>query len=119
MSFLIDPPWLYANGRAYGQLTRSEEPDYKRDALFVAGTMALFWGVSVALYLDKPWTRPIWRLCRASSGRDWMLNSGVLRLDARRARTPTHVVSAAIFATYPYWLWRGLRAGRGGHSGGR
>jgi hypothetical protein len=113
MSFLIDPPWLYANGRTYGQRTR-EQPDSSRDALFVAGTMAVFWGVSVALYLDKPWTRPIWRLCRASSGRDWMLNSGVLRLDARRAGTGTHLISGAIFATYPYWLLRGLRAGRAG-----
>jgi hypothetical protein len=111
MSFLIDPPWLYANGRAYGQLTR-ESPDAKRDALFVGGTMAVFWGVSVALYLDRPWTRPIWKACRAGSGRDWMLNSGVLRIDPRRAGKPTHLVSTAIFATYPYWLWRGLRAGR-------
>ena len=111
MSFLIDPPWLYANGRAYGAATR-DSPDQRRDTAFFAATLALFWGVSVALYFDKRWTRPIWRLCRAASGRDWMLNSGVLRLDPRRAGTPTHVVSAAIFATYPYWLWRGLRDAR-------
>ena len=111
MSFLIDPPLLYANGRAYSELT-SESATPRQDALFAAGTMALFWGVSIGLYLEKPWTRPVWRLCRAESGRDWMLNSGVLRLDWRRAGTPTHLVSAAIFATYPYWLWRGLRDGR-------
>jgi hypothetical protein len=113
MSFLIDPPWLYANGRAYGRLTR-EAPDAKRDALMGAATMALFWGVSISLYQERRWTRPLWRACRASSGRDWMLNSGVLRLDWRRARSPTHLLSAAIFATYPYWLWRGFRAGRVG-----
>jgi hypothetical protein len=112
VSFLIDPPWLYANGRAYGAITR-QSPDQKRDALFLGGTMAAFWGVSGALYLEQPWTKPLWRLCRASSGRDWMLNSGVLRIDARRSGTATHVASALIFATYPYWLWRGLRAGRG------
>ena len=117
MSFLIDPPWLYANGRAYGQVVQPE-PDPTRDALFLAGTMAVFWGASVALYLDKPWTRPIWRLCRARSGRDWMLNSGVLRLDAGRAGRPTHAISTAIFMTYPYWLWRGLRAGRARAAGG-
>jgi len=113
MSFLIDPPWLYANGRTYGRLT-APEPDPRRDALFVAGTMAVFWGVSIALYLDKPWTRPIWRLCRARSGRDWMLNSGVLRLDAGGAGTATHLIAGAIFLSYPYWLWRGVRAGRAG-----
>jgi hypothetical protein len=111
VSFLIDPPLLYSSGRTYGRLTRSS-PAAPRDGLFVAATMAVFWGVSVALYLDKDWTRPLWRLCRASSGRDWMLNSGVLRLDPAQARAPTHLVSAAIFATYPYWLWRGLRDGR-------
>jgi hypothetical protein len=111
VSFLIDPPWLYANGRAYGQLTKTL-PDTRRDAAFAAATMGVFWGVSIGLYLEKPWTRPVWRLCRAESGRDWMLNSGVLRLDWRGAGTPTHLVSAAIFATYPFWLWRGLRDGR-------
>jgi hypothetical protein len=117
MSFLIDPPWLYANGRAYGTLTR-EQPDPGRDALFAGATMTVFLGVSVALYLDRPWTRPIWRLCRASSGRDWMLNSGVLRLDPERAGTATHVISTAIFLTYPYWLWRGLQSGRRTPAGG-
>ncbi len=111
MSFLIDPPWLYANGRAYGAITR-ESPDSGRDALFLGATIATFWGVSVALYLDRRWTGPIWRLCRASSGRDWMLNSGLLRIDCRRSGPATHLVAALIFATYPYWLWRGLRAGR-------
>jgi hypothetical protein len=111
MSFLIDPPLLYAGGRAYGAAT-VDEPDRARDALIVGTTMALFWGVSVSLYLNKRWTKPIVWLCRAETGRDWMLNSGVLRLNWRRAGRPTHLISAAIFATYPYWLWRGLRAGR-------
>lgn len=116
MSFLIDPPLLYANGRTYARLTR-EDPDPRRDALVAGATMALFWGVSVSLYQDRAWTRPIWRLCRASSGRDWMLNSGVLRLDPKRAGVPTHVISTLIFLTYPYWLWKGMRDGRGLVSG--
>ena len=111
MSFLIDPALLYTHGRSYGQLTRSA-PDRKRDAAFGAATMAVFWGVSVPLYLDQRWTRPIWQACRARSGRDWMLNSGVTRLDWQGAGAATHMVAAGIFATYPYWLWRGVRAGR-------
>lgn len=113
MSFLIDPPWLYANGRAYGAIT-SRSPDRKRDALFLGATTAVFWGVSGALYLDQPWTKPLWRLCRASSGRDWMLNSGLLRIDPRRRGSATDAVAVLMFATYPYWLWRGLRHGRRG-----
>ncbi len=106
MSFLIDPAWLYANGRI---LSRLEPP-----AATAAGaaTMAAFWAVSVSLYLNRRWTHPIARLCRAEDGRDWMLNSGVLRLDHRRAGPRTHAVSAAIFATYPLWLWLGYRRGR-------
>jgi hypothetical protein len=104
MSFLIDPPWLYANGRAIGAT--------RRPASLAAGTMAVFWGVSIPLYLNARWTRPIWRACRAQSGRDWMLNSGVLKLDHREPSRRTHAVSAAIFATYPLWLWLGYRHGR-------
>jgi hypothetical protein len=110
MSFLIDPPLLYASGRAYAELT--DEP--RHDSLIGAATMALFWGVSVSLYLDRRWTKPIWRLCRARSGRDWMLNSGVLRLDPAHPTRRTHAVSAAIFASYPLWLALGIRAGRHG-----
>lgn len=108
MSFLIDPPWLYANGRAIA----AAAPGERTVAALGAATMGVFWGVSVPLYLDARWTRPIWRACRARSGRDWMLNSGVLRFEHRRPSRRTHAVSAAIFATYPLWLWLGYRHGR-------
>ncbi len=109
MSFLIDPPWLYANGRAYAA---AGGPGGRTATALGAATIAAFWGVSVSLYLNKRWTRPIWKACRAEDGRDWMLNSGVLRLDHRNAGTVTHAVSAALFATYPYWLWKGYMDGR-------
>jgi hypothetical protein len=109
VSFLIDPPWLYASGRAYAHLTADEPDRPARDAAVAAATMAVFWGVSVSLYRNARWAHPIARLCRAESGRDWMLNSGVLRLDWRRAGRPTHAVSAALFASYPLWLWLGMR----------
>jgi len=111
MSFLIDPPWLYATGRTYGAVAPEERQGATAAALGAA-TMAVFYGVSVSLYLDKGWTKPIWKACRARSGRDWMLNSGVLRIDERAAGPATHAVSAALFASYPYWLWRGWRDGR-------
>ncbi|WP_027006409.1 hypothetical protein [Conexibacter woesei] len=109
MSFLIDPPWLYANGRALAAATR-EQPQ-QRDRL-AAATLGVFLVTSISLYLDKGWTKPIWRLCRARSGRDWMLNSGVFRMDPNNAGTPTHLASGALFATYPLWLWLGLQHGR-------
>lgn len=112
MSFLIDPALLYSGGRTYARLTREAEPSAARDAAVGVAYMAVFWGVSIGLYLDQGWTKPVWKMCRAASGRDWMLNSGVLKLDWRKAGERTHLVSAAIFATYPLWLWLGVRSGR-------
>ncbi len=106
MSFLIDPPWLYANGRAIA----AGAPEHARP--LATATMAVFWGVSIPLYLNARWTRPIWRACRARSGRDWMINSGVLRVEHERLSRATHIMSAAIFATYPLWLGLGIRHGR-------
>ncbi len=109
MSFLIDPPWLYATGRAYGRLMPERTPAARA---VQAATAGAFLATSISLYLDRPWTRPIWRMCRASSGRDWMLNSGVFRFDAKRAGRRTHVTSAMLFATYPSWLMLGERRAR-------
>ena len=106
MSFLIDPPWLYANGRIAATLPE------KAQTPVAAATIVTFLGVSVSLYLNKPWTHWIARLCSAEDGRDWMLNSGVLKLDHKGAGAGTHAVSAALFASYPYWLWLGLKHGR-------
>ena len=111
MSFLIDPPWLYANGRAYAALA-PERAQGRTAAAAGAATMAVFWGVSISLYLNRPWTRPIWKACRARDGRDWMLNSGVLKLDHERTGPGTHAVAAALFATYPLCLWLGYKHGR-------
>jgi hypothetical protein len=109
MSFLIDPPWLYATGRAYGRLMPEETPA----ARAVSGaTLGVFLATSISLYLNRPWTRRIWEACRAQDGRDWMLNSCVLHLDRRRAGRATHAISALIFATYPLWLSLGERGAR-------
>jgi hypothetical protein len=111
MSFLIDPPWLYASGRLYGAKA-PESLQGPAAAALGAATMAVFWGTSVSLYLDRPWTEPIWKACRARSGRDWMLNSGVFRFPYKRVGPRTHAISAALFATYPFWLWLGHRHAR-------
>lgn len=111
MSFLIDPPWLYANGRAYAAVAPgAAQGDVAKIA--GAGLMAVFWGVSVSLYLDRPWTRRMMRSLPGEDGRDFMVNSGVLNLDHRSSPRKADAVSAAIFATYPFWLWLGYRHGR-------
>jgi hypothetical protein len=104
MSFLADPPLLYAAGH---ELAR-------RDATPAAGgaVLAVFYAVSIPLYLDQRWIRWFWRLLPARSGRDWMLNSGVTRFDPGRAGPGTHVVAVLFFAVvYPGALWAGWRRG--------
>ena len=114
MSFLIDPPWLYATGRAYGHLMPERTPAARALHTATAGTFLV---TSISLYLNRPWTRGIWEACRAQDGRDWMLNSGVFRIDHRRAGPRTHVIAALLFATYPLWLRLGERSARRRPSG--
>jgi hypothetical protein len=113
-SFLLDPPMLAASGWLSAKLTKRMTPEHRRSArrALGVGTIAIFWATSASLYMNREWTRWIWEMCRAESGRDWMLNSGVFGLDPNRASTSTHLVSGALFATYPLWLWLGLRHGR-------
>lgn len=108
MSFLVDPPLLVGAGAAIERLAPSE----RIADVLEAGTVATFVGVSVGLYLDHPATRWLWELCGAESGRDWMLNSGVLDLEHDDVSTTTHAISAAIFATYPLWARLGRRLAR-------
>jgi hypothetical protein len=111
-SFLLDPSCWSAPGFLAARITRGLGPR-RRQALWVlgTGTMAVFWVTSVSLYLNREWTRWIWEMCRAESGRDWMLNSGVFRFDHREPSPRTHAASAAILATYPAWLVLGVRLG--------
>ena len=109
MSFLIDPPWLYATGQLYGHVLPERTPAAR---LIETATAGAFLATSISLYLNRPWTRPIWEACRAQDGRDWMLNSGVFRIDHRRAGAGTHAIAALLFATYPVWLRLGERAAR-------
>ncbi len=115
-SFLLDPPMLVGSGWLGARLTRRLDPWHRTRArrMLAAATMAIFWGTSVSLYLNLEWTRWIWEMCRAESGRDWMLNSGVFGFDHERPTAKTHAVSAAILATYPAWLALGFSLGARG-----
>ncbi len=53
MSFLIDPPWLYATGVAYGRLMPERTPAARAVHTATAGA---FLATSISLYLDRPWT---------------------------------------------------------------
>ena len=112
-SFLLDPPMLFGSGWAAARVThRLDQPARSRAlAVLGAGTMAVFWVTSVSLYLNREWTRWIWEMCRAESGRDWMLNSGVFHFEHRCPSLRVHAMAAMILATYPLWYRLGTRLG--------
>lgn len=114
MSFLLDPPLLLAAGAALERLT----PDDKTKAVADKAVLATFLGISTGLYMNLPGLGFVWKPFRAKSGRDWMLNSGVFHCNYEHPPLRTHLVSAAIFATYPMWLKLGHRLARRASTGG-
>jgi hypothetical protein len=104
MSFLADPPLLYAAGEAYA---RALPESAQGRAAGVAGalTVAAFVAVSAACWTERPEARPLWRAFGARSGREFMVGNGLVRWRrARRAGTREHALAAAAFATYPLWF---------------
>jgi hypothetical protein len=108
MSFLVDPPLLVAAGAAIGRAGADEKTARRAEG----AVLAVFLVTSVSLYANARWTRPIWRLCRARSGRDWMVNSGVFSLETDPVTTRRAVAAVALFATYPAFLRLGRRLAR-------
>jgi hypothetical protein len=108
MSFLLDPPLLAASGAAIERADMA--PEQARRAR--VGTVAAFVGVSLALYANAPGLGRIWRPFGARSGREFMLGSGLARVDERRMGPARHGAALALFALYPLWLELGARAVR-------
>jgi len=104
----VDPPWQVLNGYAIARVSSNGTVER---ALELA-TDALFFSVSIPLYMNAEWTEPIWKPTGATSGRDWMINSRVFRFEHRKVTWRTHAAAVAIFATYPLWLRLGLAIGK-------
>jgi hypothetical protein len=108
VSFLVDPPWQVLNGYAIAKAA----PNSAVERVLELATDALFFSVSIPLYMNAEWTEPIWKPTGAESGRDWMINSRVFRFESKNVGWRTHAAAAAIFATYPFWLKLGLKLGK-------
>lgn len=105
MSFLLDPPMLVASGALIERAVSDEET---AQALQTA-VATVFIAGSAALWLNAPTGRAVWRAFGEDSGRDFMVNSGVLDIDHERGGAWSHVVATAILATYPLWVRLGRR----------
>jgi hypothetical protein len=111
VSFLLDPPLLFAAGL----LIERRLPSDRRD-LAEAATLGVFFGGSFGLYNNVPGLGVLWRPFRAQNGRDFMWNSGVFGVNTvpktGDAGWPLHAAAGAIFATYPFFIKLGRRVGR-------
>ena len=81
MSFLFDPPLLFASG----VLIERRLPADRRD-LAEAATLGVFFGGSFGLYNNVPGLGLLWRPFRARNGRDFMWNSGVFDVNTALKR---------------------------------
>ncbi len=112
-SFLIDGPWLLSIGWILGKILNKlvEDADTRNTAgrRLSFATLAIFYVTSISLYFNLEWTRWIWEIGGAESGRDWMINSGVFNFDHENVTGKGHVIAALLFATYPVWLKAGFK----------
>lgn len=115
MSFVIDPPLLVASGAAIEAAAGDDEATARRLRGVV---VALFVGVSLALYANVPGLGRIWRSFGSRSGREFMLTSGLARIDERRISPARHAAALSLFVLYPLWARLGAALVRSGRSGG-
>lgn len=108
MSFVIDPPLLVASGAAIGRFAGDERLARGLKAV----TLGAFIGVSAALYANAPAVDALRRPFGARSGREFMLTSGLARIDEERMTAAEHALALSQFALYPLWLALGERIGR-------
>ena len=112
MSFLVDPPALYAAGEAYARAV-PESGQGRAAGVVGAGVVASFLAVSVSLWLDLPWVRPLWRAFGARNGTEFQVSTGAFRVRAvRKPGSREHALAVAGFLTYPLWYWLGWDHGR-------
>ena len=112
MSFLLDPPLMFAAGEAYA---RAPESAQGRGAVVAAGAAAVGAAaiISTAAWLDLPVSRPLWKAMRAPSGRAYQLGAPLVPVRGpRRAGPREHALYAAGLLSYPLSFWLGWDRGR-------
>jgi hypothetical protein len=109
VSFLLDPPLLVACGAASERVVGD---DPRAMGLARAASVAGFVGVSAALYANAEPVVRRWPTLGARSGREFMLTSGLARIDERSMKPAHHAAALALFVAYPLWFELGRRLAR-------
>jgi hypothetical protein len=113
MSFLFDPFILIALGALVVYVCVRGLYKVRRSVLWMwalAIVALLFvWFVAISLYYEKEWFIALAHLFGYSSGRDFMINSGVFNF--KYTSPTTDLIAGALFALYPLWLYIGIHCG--------
>ena len=109
MSFLYDPPLLVGCGAAAEIVAGDDE---RAAAVLRAVTVGSFVGISLALYANVEPVARRWPLMGARSGREFMLTSGLARVDEGRITAAQHTAAVSLFALYPLWYELGRSLAR-------
>jgi hypothetical protein len=112
VSFLVDPPALYAAGEAYARAA-PESAQGRTAGVVGAGVVTVFLAIAGSFWHDLPWTRPFWRALGARNGPDFQVGTGLFHVDAVQRPGPRENALATLgFLTYPLAWWLGWDHGR-------
>lgn len=116
MSLLLSPLVLFALGVFIARISKARRV-WKRHGLFTrkasGWVLVLYLGTALSLLLDLAWVRGFAGWLPGATGTDWMINSGILHLDAAWPLVNRAVVAWVIvsFVLFPVWLWSGVTLG--------
>lgn len=124
-SFLLDPGLLILIGLLIVYIGRRLLGRYLKEQISIpllsVATMALFYWASLSLYFNRPGADFLHRFAalfpligESPSGFNFMLGSGIMKwpyITPQEAPFYVHLAGGFIFATYPLWLYLGVRLG--------
>ena len=111
VSFLVDPPLLFADGELTARLL--PEAAQGRVALACgAAATGVFWVAAAALWTDHPAPARFRKALGYRSGREFMLRFPLPDRGRRRRRKAEDAAALVAFASYPLWWWLGWDHGR-------
>jgi len=124
-SFLLDPGLLILIGLLIVYIARRLLGQQVKEQIFIpllaAVTLVIFYWGSLSLYFNQPYVDFLHRFAalfpligESPSGFNFMLGSGIMKwpyITPQEAPFYVHLAGGFIFATYPLWLYLGIRLG--------
>lgn len=119
-SFLLDPFLLIISGIVIFYVC-SRFLNKRFISLLYLLTILIFYAGSLSLYFNLPYANFLYRIAEffplmgsSPSGFNFMINSGIFHIPYTKPEDAPfylHLVAGFIFATYPVWLYLGIKSG--------